>query len=219
MSKGKDYDLKQAVLAELEWAPEVDASKVSISAEDGVVTLTGRVHSYTEKQNAEEIAKRVHGVKGVANDIDVAVTIGEQRDDTDIAQCAVNALQWNSRVPKDRITVTVRKGWVTLEGEVEWNYQRRAAEDAVRSLRGIHGMSNAITISPRAAAADVKNKIEAALRRSAELDAKHIEVETADGSVTLTGSVRSWMERDDAVNAAWSAPGVTKVVDRMTIQP
>lgn len=219
MSKGKDYDLKKAVVAEMEWAPEIDASKVSVSAEKGVITLTGRVHTYSEKQLAERIAKRVQGVKGVANDIEVAVTIGDQRDDTDVAQSAVNALQWNAIVPKSGITVMVRKGWITLEGEVEWNYQRRAAEDAVRSLRGIHGVSNAITLKPRAAAADVKDKIEAALRRSAELDAEQIIVETSDGGVTLRGHVRSWIERDDAVNAAWSAPGVTRVLDRLDIHP
>ena len=219
MSKGKDYELKQAVLAELEWVPEVDASKIGLSAEDGVITLTGRVHTYSEKWNAERIVKRVRGVKGLANDIEVAVTIGDQRDDTDIAQSAVNALEWNSSVPKNRITVTVSKGRITLEGEVDWNYQKRAAEDAVRSLRGIHGVTNQIAIRPRVAVADVKSKIEAALRRNAELDAKNIVVETSDSSVTLRGNVRSWVERDDAVNAAWAAPGVTRVLDQIAIQP
>ena len=219
MSKGKDYELKQAVLAELEWVPEVDASKIGLSAEDGVITQTGRVHTYSEKWNAERIVKRVRGVKGLANDIEVAVTIGDQRDDTDIAQSAVNALEWNSSVPKNRITVTVSKGRITLEGEVDWNYQKRAAEDAVRSLRGIHGVTNQIAIRPRVAVADVKSKIEAALRRNAELDAKNIVVETSDSSVTLRGNVRSWVERDDAVNAAWAAPGVTRVLDQIAIQP
>lgn len=219
MTKGKGYDLKKEVVAELEWDPEVDASKIGVTAEDGVITLTGHVHSYTDKWNAEKIAKRIHGVKAVANDVEVALNIGEERADTDIAQSAVNALQENFAVPKDCVTLTVSNAWVTLEGEVAWHYQKRAAEDAIRNLRGIRGVTNRVTIKPNVHIADVKNKIEAALRRSAELDAKNIVVEAIEGNITLRGKVRTWVEREDAVNAAWSAPGVTKVIDRIAIQP
>jgi osmotically-inducible protein OsmY len=187
--------------------------------EGGVLTLTGHARSYAEKWNAEKIAKHVHGVKALANDIEVGLAVGDQRDDTEIAQSALNAINWNYSIPKDRITVTVAKGWVTLEGEVEWNYQMRTAESAVRNLRGIRGVSNQITLKPGVQVADVKNKIEAALRRNAEFDAKKIMVETSDGSVALRGNVRSWVEREDAVSAAWAAPGVTNVVDRIAIQP
>lgn len=218
MSKGKGYDLKRDVLAELDWAPEVDASRIGVSVEDGVVTLDGHVRSYAEKWNAEKIVKRVHGVQALANDIEVGLEIGEQRDDTEIAQSALNALKWNYSVPKERITVTVSKGWLNLEGVVDWNYQKRAAEDAVTHLRGIRGVNNLITIKPHAQAADVKNKIEAALRRNAELDAGNIVVETSDGSVTLRGNVRSWIEHDDALTAAWAAQGVTKVIDQISVR-
>lgn len=218
MAKGKGFDLKQDVLDELEWDPEVDASRIGVSVEGGVVTLTGHVRSYGEKWKAEKIAKHVHGVQALANDIEVGLLVGDQRDDTEIAQSALTALNWHYTVPKDRITVTVAKGWVTLDGDVDWNYQKRAAEDAIRNLRGIRGVNNQITLKPRVQVADVKNKIEAALRRNAEFDAKKIVVETSDGSVILRGNVRSWVEREDAVNAAWAAPGVTKVVDRIAIQ-
>ncbi len=217
MTKGKGFDLKQDVLDELEWDPEVDASRIGVSVEGDVVTLTGHARSYAEKWNAEKIAKHVHGVKALANDIEVGLAVGDQRDDTEIAQSVLNAFNWHASIPKDRITVTVAKGFVTLEGQLEWNYQKRAAEDSVRNLRGIRGVSNQITLKPRVQAADVKNKIEAALRRNAEFDAKKIVVETSDGSVTLRGNVRSWVERQDALNAAWAAPGVTKVVDRIAI--
>lgn len=217
MSKGKGYDLKNDVIAELEWDPEIDASKIGVAVDDGVVTLTGHVRSYADKWNAEKIVKRVHGVKGVANDVAVGLAAGDQRDDTKIAQSALNALAWHFSVPKDRIIVSVTNGFLRLEGQVEWNYQKRAAEDAVRHLRGIKGVSNEITLKPHVKVADVKDKIEAALRRNAEFDAQKIIVETSDGAVTLRGNVRSWVEREDAVNAAWAAPGVTKVVDRIAI--
>ncbi len=219
MSKGKGNDLKHEVLAELEWDPQIDASKIGVTAEDGVITLTGHVGSYAEKWGAEKIAKRVRGVKAVANETEVALNVGDRRDDTDIAHSAIDALDWNFSVPKDRIKPVVSKGWITLEGEVEWNYQKRASEEALHFLRGVRGINNRITVKPHARVVDVKNKIEAALRRNAELDAKNIVVETSDGSVTLRGNVRSWIEREDAINAAWAAPGVTTVVDRISVHP
>ena len=218
MSKGKGNELKHKVLAELEFDPEVDAAKIGVTAEDGVVTLTGHVPSYAEKWAAEKIAKRVLGVKAVANEIEVAINLDNHRDDTEIAISAVNALSWNASVPNGHVKPLVSGGWITLEGNVEWNYQKRAAEDTVRLLRGIRGVTNKIEVTPHVHAGDVKQKIEAALKRSAEVDSKNIVVETTDGSVTLRGNVRSWAEHEDAVNAAWAAPGVTTVFDHISIR-
>jgi osmotically-inducible protein OsmY len=217
MSKPKDINLKHNVEAELEWDPEVNAGKIGVAAEGGVVTLTGHVRSYPEKWNTERIAKRVHGVQGLANEIEVELSPGDHLDDADIVQSALSALAWNLTVPQGCIRVVATKGFVTLEGDVQWFYQKRAAEDAVRNLRGVRGLSNQIGVKTHVRASDVKSKIEAALKRSAEVDAKHVIIEATDGSVTLRGEVRSWAEHDDALSAAWAAPGVTKVVDHLSI--
>ena|ERR1051326_1675521 len=217
MSNRQDRDLRRDVLDELDWDPEVDATKIGVTAADGVVTLTGIVRSFTDRWMAEKVVKRVAGVEGVANELHVALVDEDRRDDTDIAVSAINALEWNSRVPKDRVKITVREGWLQLEGDVEWEFQRRAAEDAVRWLRGVRGVTNAITVNPHVSASDVKQKIEMAIRRNAEVDANAIHVETVDTTVTLTGKVRSFAEREDAVHAAWSAPGVTRVIDHIAI--
>jgi osmotically-inducible protein OsmY len=217
MSKPKDLKLKHDVEDELEWDPEVDAGKIGVAAEGGVVTLTGHVRSYPEKWSAERITKRVHGVQGLANEIEVQLVDGDQLDDGDIAKSALSALSWNFTVPKERIRVLVTKGFLTLEGEVEWQFQKRAAEDAVRFLRGVRSVSNQIVLKPHVRAGDVKSKIEAALKRSAEVDSKRVIIEMSDGSVTLRGQVRSWAEHDDALGAAWAAPGVIKVVDHLSI--
>lgn len=218
MSKLTDNSLKHDVENELEFDPAVDATKIGVTATDGVVTLTGKVRGYAEKWDSEKIAKRVYGVKGVANDLEVVLEGDARRDDSEIALSALNALNWNFSIPKDKIKVMVSKGWLTLEGQVEWQYERRAAFDAVRNLRGVRGVTNDITVRPKLQAADVKQKIEAALKRSAEVDSKKIKVQADASTVTLTGSVRTWLERDDAVNAAWSAPGVTKVVDHIALE-
>jgi osmotically-inducible protein OsmY len=211
--------LQHDVLTELEWDPSIDAGKIGVSVESGVVTLNGHVSSYPEKSAAERIAKRVKGVDAIANDIEVKLDLEGQRDDTDIAKAALDALRWNVALPRDKVKVTVTNGGsVTLEGEVNWDYQRRVAFDAVRSLRGVRLVTNNIAVIPKVKAADVKDKIEAALRRSAEIDSKKISVETSDGRVTLRGSVRSWVEREDAVSAAWAAPGVRKVVDELKVR-
>lgn len=218
MNKAQDFDLRKDILEELEWDPSIDARTIGVAIEDGIVSLTGHVPSYADKVNAEKIVKRVHGVFGVANDIEVALPLNAERNDIDIARSTLNALDWNVAVPKDRVKVSVTKGWVTLDGDVEWYFQKRAAEDAVRNLAGVRGVTNKVTVKTRMARAqDVKQKIEAALKRNAELDAKKITVDTAEGKVTLSGSVRSWIEREDAVNAAWSAPGVTTVIDHIRI--
>lgn len=218
MTRAEDIDLRKSVLDELDFDPSIDARAIGVSVEDGIVVLTGHATSYAEKINAERIAKRVHGVTGVANDIEVRLPLLAQRDDVDIARSAVNALEWNVAVPKDTIKLSVSNAWVTLEGEVEWYYQKRAAEEAVRLLNGVRGVMNKVTVAPRQARVDdVKEKIDAALKRSAELDAKKIVVEASGGSVTLSGTVRSWVEREDAVSAAWSAPGVLNVIDHIRI--
>lgn len=219
MTNVPNSTLQHDVLTELEWDPSIDAGKIGVSVESGVVTLTGHVRSYSEKSAAERIAKRVKGVDAMANDIEVKLDIEGQRDDTDIAKAALDALRWNVALPRDKVKVMVTNGgWVTLEGEVDWDYQRRAAFDAVRSLRGVRVVNNNIAVIPKVKAADVKDKIEAALRRNAEIDSKKISVETSDGRVTLRGSVRSWVEREDAVSAAWAAPGVRKVVDELKVR-
>ena len=218
MKRKHDIDLRNDVLEELEWDPSIDARTIGVAVEDGIIALIGHVASYAAKTNAERIVKRVHGVVGVANDLEVKLLSSLERDDVDIARSTVNALEWNVSVPKDRIKVSVTKGWVTLEGNVAWYYQKRAAEDAVMVLAGVRGVINNITVTTRQVRVDdVKGKIEAALKRNAEIDAKKITVQAADGKVTLKGTVRSWAERQDAVSAAWSAPGVLNVVDQIRI--
>lgn len=172
MTKGMSSSLQHDVLAELEWDPSVDAAKIGVSADDGVVTLTGHVSSYPHKWAAERIAKRVFGAKAVANDLEVTLPGDDKHDDTEIAKAAVAALRWNISVPVQKIKVTVTKGWVTLTGDLDWQYQKRAAEESVSSLKGVRGVSNTIHVAPRVAASDVKQKIEAALKRSAEIDSK-----------------------------------------------
>lgn len=218
MNKQHEFDLRKNVLAELEWDPSIDARTIGVAVENGIIALTGHVPTYADKTNAERIVKRVHGVEGVANELDVRLPATAARDDVDIARSALNALDWNVAVPKDRIKVSVSKAWVTLEGTVEWYYQKRVAEEAVRVLLGVRGVTNGIDVTARKVRVeDVKGKIEAALKRNAEIDAKKIAIETTDGRVVLSGVVRSWIERDDALNAAWSAPGVTSVVDKIRV--
>lgn len=218
MNKQNDITLRKDVIDELEFDPSVDARTIGVAIEDGIVALTGHVESYAAKKNAERIVKRVHGVTGVANDVEVKLHIAVERDDVDIARAAVNALDWNVSVPKNRIKIAVTNGWVTLDGSVEWYFQKRAAEDAVMVLGGVRGVTNNITVTARQVRVeDVKGKIEAALKRNAEIDSKQITVQASEGKVTLTGSVRSWAERQDAVTAAWSAPGVLNVIDHIRI--
>lgn len=219
MSKAHDIELRKDVMEELEWDPSIDATTIGVAIENGIVALTGHVPNYAAKTSAEQIVKRVHGVAGVANDIEVKLPASAERDDVDIAASALNALEWNVAVPKNKIKVVVTKGLVTLDGEVEWHYQKRAAEDAVRYLLGVRAVSNNVKVMTKGARVeDVKGKIEAALKRNAEVDSKKISVQASDGRVTLSGTVRSWVEREDAVHAAWSAPGVVKVVDQIRIQ-
>jgi osmotically-inducible protein OsmY len=212
-----DLELKKSVESELNFEPSINAAEIGVAVKNGVVTLSGRVPSYWEKVSAERAAARVSGVKAVANELEVRLPGSSERTDEDIAQAAVDMLRWSVLVPQDRIKVKVSKGWITLEGTVDWQYQKSAAEKAVRKLYGVLGVSNLIEVKPQVSKAEVKTSIEAALKRLAEVDANRIRVDTEDGKVVLSGSVRSWFEREEAERAAWAAPGVRSVEDRIAI--
>jgi osmotically-inducible protein OsmY len=214
-----DSEIERDVREELEWDPDLDATDIGVSAKKGVVTLTGFVHSFADKYEAEAAVKRVAGVVGVANDIEVRLPSVDQRPDPEIAREAVDVIKAHLPISSENIRVIVKNGWVTLEGEVEWQYQRQTSENAVRRLKGVRGVINSIMLKPRAEPSDIKSKIEEAFKRNAEVDANRIQVETRGGEVILKGTVRSWIEREEAERAAWSAPGVVKVDDRIVVSP
>jgi osmotically-inducible protein OsmY len=214
-----DSELERDVKEELRWHPDLDATDIAVSAHSGAVTLTGFVRGYTDKYEAESAAKRVAGVIAVANDIEVRMPSIHQRPDPDIARDAAAAIKNYLPISYEQIKAVVKDGWVTLEGEVEWQYQQQTAEIAVRPLQGVKGVSNLIEIKPRAKPYDIKRKIEEAFRRNAEVDANQIIIETNGSEVVLKGKVRSWAEREEAERVAWRAPGVTKVEDHIVVSP
>ena len=206
-----DLDLQRDVIAELEWEPALSGQEIGVAVRDGVVTLSGTVSNYAKKFKAERAAERVHGIKAVALDLNVKIPTSFMRTDTEIAHAALNALKWDVEVPDDKITLRIEDGRVLLEGEVDWQYQRTAAERAIRNLAGVKSVGNLISVKPKHVSSfDVSAKIKEAFKRSAEVDSSKV-------NVILKGFVRSWAERRDAENAAWSAPGVTQVEDRLAV--
>lgn len=212
-----DKTVQKAVLDELEWEPSVDAAHIGVTASNGVVTLTGHVPTYAEKWAAERAAGRVAGVKAVAEELEVRFPFSSTDTDDEIARRVLQTLGWDVSVPDNAVKAKVEKGWVTLTGEVDWYYQSISAETDVRKLHGVAGVTNQIKVKPRVYSGDVREKIKAALTRHAQIEASDIGIVTDGGKVTLTGKVHTWRERELAERTAWSAPGVTQVVDNLTV--
>lgn len=212
-----DMALRQNIIDELEFEPSIDAADIGIAVDSGVVTLTGHVPSYFQKIEVENVVSRVRGVRGIAQEIEVRPFGTNTTADDEIAKRALNSINWNTTVPNDAVQAKVTKGWVTLSGKVEWQYQKIAALDAVKRLTGVIGVSNNIEVKPRVSSFDVKKRIEDALKRTAEVEANGITVLVADGKVTLEGHVNAWPERSAVERAAWSAPGVKAVVDHIRV--
>jgi len=213
-----DAEIQKDVMAQLKWEPFLNAEQLGVAVKDGIVTLSGIVDTYNKKIGAELAVKKVAGVKAVAEEIQVGVSPLFKRTDTEIAEAVVNALKWHTTVQEDRLKIKVENGVVTLEGEVDWNFQREAARDSVNNLAGVRQINNFITVKPKVTATDVKQKITQALQRHALIDAGKITVEILGNKIILRGTVRSIAERDDAEHAAWSAPGVAIVENKLAIE-
>ena len=212
-----DQSTKQTVLDELSWEPSINAAHIGVTARDGVVTMTGHVASYAEKYAAERAAERVSGVKAIAQELEVRYPSSAENGDDDVAKRALQALAWDVFIPRDKVKIKVTKGIITLTGDLDWQYQKESAESVVRRLGGVTGVFNEIKIKPSINAADVRDKIKAALVRNARIDADDITIATDGGKVTITGQVDSFYERSVAERTAWSAPGVTQVEDLLTV--
>lgn len=212
-----DAELKRDVEAELAWDPAIKSTAIGVAVKDGVVTLSGHLQTYPEKWAIEKALRRVSGVKAAALELDVRLSPDHQRSDTDIANAAENALKWHTQVPASAVRVIVDKGWITLQGELDWDYQRKSVEHALRNLVGVIGISDEITLKVRPTPAGLSQRIQEALTRQAVREARHIEVDVRDGTVTLRGQVHSRHEREAARGAAWSAPGVRAVVNELQI--
>lgn len=216
-----DRELQEDILQALEWEPGVDAAKIGVSVKNGVATLQGTVRRYSEKSAADRVARHIYGIRAVANDLSVTLDGLSPRGDSQIAEAVANAIAWDSALPLNAIKATVTNGWVTLNGDVDWQYQKSAAQFDVERLFGVKGVTNLVNLKPKqhVNALTVKSKIESAFKRSAEVDSARVKVEARDGQVILTGTVKSLSERDEAERAAWSAPGVTTVDDRIMVSP
>lgn len=213
----KDSQIQKDIIDELSFEPALNEKEIGVAVKEGVVTLTGTVSSYYEKRLAEQAAEKVEGVRGLAEELQIKLGSASTRTDADIARAVAHALEWNFSVPHRDIKNKVENGWVTLEGNVEWYYQKSSAENAIESLIGVRGVTNLISVEPKISAIEVKEKIESALKRRAELDSQNISVRAEKGKVVLSGKVSSWAEREDARKAAWSAPGVSQVETNLKI--
>ena len=213
----KDEDIKSDVLAEIDWDPQIESTEVGVAVKDGAVSLLGTVSSYSEKLAAERAAKRVKGVRAIAEEIKVKYPSDKSVTDEDIAERISSIIEWNTSVPRDRVMAEVRNGLVTLTGDVDWNYQRDVARNQIAAVRGVTAVSNLINVKPRVAQADVSKEINRALHRNADLEASHVQVDVSGGKVTLSGNVKAWYERKLVEDAVWSAPGVTQVVDNLRV--
>ncbi len=214
----QDSNLQQAVTAELGWEPSITASHIGVTAVNGVVTLSGHVDSFVQKHAAEDAARRVKGVRAVAEEIEVRLAFDAKRGDDDIATAAINRLAWDISVPKDAIKIQVENGWVTLTGTVEWHYQQVAAVRAIRSLMGVIGVSDQVVLRPRVSTSNISENITHALHRSWFFDPDTIKVTANGGNIKLTGFVNSWHDRQVAAETAWAAPGATSVVNELTVE-
>ncbi|PRC91740.1 BON domain [Solimicrobium silvestre] len=212
-----DAQIQQDVIEELKWEQSVNATQIGVEVQDGIVTLTGHVHSFADKWHAERAAQRVFGVKALAIEIDISLPGSSHRNDADIARSVENVLEWNTFLPKDHVKVMVEDGWITLTGEVDWRYQKQALATGIRYLLGVKGVSDHIHIRPVVSSNIVKSNIEAALKRHARDNSNNVSVNVHDNNVTLSGTVDNWSERKLACHAAWGTPGVHKVVDNINI--
>jgi len=213
-----DANLKQQVTNELKWEPSIDASQIGVIVKNGVVTLTGHVDTYAQKISVEKAVKRVAGVRALAEELEVKIPGKDKRTDEDIALTALNNLKWNSNVPEERIQLKAEDNWITLEGQVDWNYQKEAAKKSIASLPGVRGVTNSIKVAPVVEPRDVKQQIRSAFKRNANIDANHVNVRAEGHKVILSGSVQSWAEKKQAEKAAWSAPGVTNVKNEIEVR-